>query len=149
MSLSTPPRHLISGPLGNRPTTRNPHSTQGKKEYIKKQTDPSLFSTIELSTRRSQQLSPSMKFQTSAHLDSKVPYGVGAGVSRSRGQPASLPYIILDNHISETEGLHLLGRIVRNVRRPLECYVPSGTSTCAPSGTTEPGSSHSPSHSAP
>ena len=97
-----------------------------------------------------------MQFQTSAHLASKLPYGVGttgSGVSRLSGQPTNLPYIILNNHISEKEALHLLGRIVRNVRRPLECYVLSSTSVCAPphtlhaSGTTEPSSSHSTSHS--
>lgn len=77
-----------------------------------------------------------MRVQKSAHLASKVPHGVGVGamqiskldVPRSRGQLAKLPYIILDNHISRSEALHLLGRIVGNVRRPLECYVPSGTS---------------------
>ena len=49
--------------------------------------------------------------------------------SRPRGQLARLPYIILENHISKTEALHLLGRVVGDVRRPLEHYVPSQTST--------------------
>lgn len=76
-----------------------------------------------------------MRVKTSAHLTSKLPHGVEtvqktkpAG-SRPRGQLLKLPYIILENHISKTEALHLLGRVVGDVRRPLEHYVPSRTST--------------------
>ena len=80
-----------------------------------------------------------MKVKTSAHLTSKLPHGVESFspniskslVSGSGRQLAKLPYIILDNHISKPEALHLLGRVVYNVRRPLECYVPSRTSICA------------------
>ena len=77
-----------------------------------------------------------MRVTTSAHLSSKLSQEEEATqvaksiVSGSGGQLAKLPYIILDNHISKTEALHLLGRIVCNVRRPLECYVPE-TSACA------------------
>ena len=74
-----------------------------------------------------------MKVTTSAHLTSKLPHGVElfspniskSLVSGSGRQLAKLPYIILDNHISKLEALHLLGRVVYNVRRPLDCFVPS------------------------
>ena len=74
-----------------------------------------------------------MKVTTSAHLTSKLPHGVESFspniskslVSGSGRQLAGLPYIILDNHISKQEALHLLGRVVCNVRRPLQSYVPS------------------------
>lgn len=73
-----------------------------------------------------------MKVKTSVHLTSKLPPEVEA-TQKSRsivprsGQPlVKLPYIILENHISKKEALYLLGRIVRNVRKPLQHYVPSG-----------------------
>ena len=74
-----------------------------------------------------------MKVTTSAHLNSKLPHGVESFspniskslVSGSRRQLEKLPNIILDNHISKLEALHLLGRVVYNVHRPLQSYVPS------------------------
>ena len=78
----------------------------------------------------------SMRIETSAHLASTRPGWVESTKKSKPGVPkpkrrAALPYIILDYHISKTEALHLLGRIVYNVKRPLELYVPSGASMCA------------------
>ena len=82
-----------------------------------------------------------MRIKTSAHLTSKVPHRPEA-TQRSKSiffrfgrKLPKLPYTILDNHISKMEALHLLGRIVYNVRRPLECYVPPAALMCAPSHT--------------
>ena len=84
-----------------------------------------------------------MRVKTSPYLGCKLPQHGGELfsytttlkskpiVTGSGGELAKLPYIILGNHLSNTEALHLLGRIVRDVRRPLECYVPYDTSMCA------------------
>ena len=96
-----------------------------------------------------------MRIKTSAHLTSEVPHAPEATqksksiFSRFGRKLPKLPYIILDNHISKMEALHLLGRIVYKVRRPLECYVPPAALMCAPSHTLPVCSTPGPSHSGP
>ena len=90
-----------------------------------------------------------MWFTNSVSLSPRPPRATQKSiVSESGGHKLSkLPYVILDNHISKTEALHLLGRVVCNIHRPLEFYAPLGTSAChaahVPGTTTESSASGS------